>query len=86
VTDGPTRAPGLTVEREDVTDDELRELGVDLAEFPGSSAADFKRYPVLSEGGWYMVVKHQPTMRTVSKRKWRLLGPVHLVSEGLHLA
>ena len=78
-------APGIDVEREAVTAEELRELGVDLADFPGSTESDFKRYPVLSEGGWYMVVKHQPTLQTVSRQKWLLLGPVKLVSEGLHL-
>ncbi|MBC3192981.1 hypothetical protein H7X46_18135 [Pseudonocardia sp. C8] len=79
-------APGIDVERESVTADELAELGVDLADHPGSTAADFKRYPVLSEGGWYVVVKHQPTLTTVDKRKWTLLGPVKLVSEGLHFS
>lgn len=83
---GSAPAPGVDVEREPVTADELRELCVDLAEFPGSTEADFRRYPVLSEGGWYMVVKHQPTLRTVSRQKWTLLGPVKLVSEGLHLS
>ena len=79
-------APGIDVERETVTADELEELGVDLADYPGSTEADFKRYPVLSEGGWYIVVKHQPTLSTVSKQKWTLLGPVKLVSEGLHFS
>lgn len=79
-------APGVFVEREAVTAAELTELGIDLTEFPGSTEADFKRYPVLAEGGWYMVVKHQPTLRSVSRQKWDLLGPVKLVSHGLHLA
>lgn len=81
-----TVAPGLEVERESVTAAELEELGVNLAEFPDSTAADFKRYPVLTEGGWYIVVKHQPTLRCVSKQKWDLLGPVKLVTDGLHWA
>ena len=82
----PRVAPGLDVIREDVTEDDLRALGVDLAsDFPGSTAADFKRYPVLSEGGWYVVVKHQPTLRSVSRQSWRLLGPIYLTSEGLAL-
>lgn len=82
----PTIAPGLDVQREDVTEDELRELGVDLeSDFPGATAADFKRYPVLGEGGWHLVVKHQPTLRSVSRERWRLLGPIELTSEGLHL-
>lgn len=83
---GPQIAPGLHVEREAVTEAELTELGVDLADFPGSTAADFKRYPVLSDGGWFQVVKHQPTLTSVSRETWRLLGPIKLVSEGLHLA
>ena len=83
----PVEAPtGLTVQREPVTDQELRELGVDLAEFPGSSASDFRRYPVLSEGGWYVVVKHQPTLRSVSRVPWKLLGPTTLTSTGLQIS
>ena len=76
---------GLTVQREEVTEQELRELGVDLAEFPGSAASDFRRYPVLSEGGWFVVVKHQPTLRSVSRVPWKLLGPTTLTSAGLHI-
>jgi hypothetical protein len=83
---GSAPAPGIDVERESVTAAQLEELGVDLADFPGSTEDDFKRYPVLTEGGWYMVVKHQPTLTTVSKEKWDLLGPIKLVSYGLHLA
>jgi hypothetical protein len=79
-------APGVHVEREAVTAAELEEAGVDLSAFPDSTEADFKRYPVLTEGGWYIVIKHQPTLSTVSKKKWDLLGPVKLVSHGLHLA
>lgn len=75
---------GPAVERAEVTADELRELGVDLErDFPGSTAADFLRYPVLSEGGWYLVVKHQRTLQSVSREPWKLLGPVTLLSEGL---
>lgn len=75
---------GPSVERAEVTADELRELGVDLErDFPGSTAADFLRYPVLSEGGWYLVVKHQRTLQSVSREPWKLLGPVTLLSEGL---
>ena len=79
-------APGLHVEREAVSAADLAEAGVDLAAFPDSTHSDFKRYPVLSEGGWYMVIKHQPTLATASRTKWDLLGPVKLVSFGLHLA
>ena len=81
-----TVAPGIHQARESVTDVELRDLGVNLQrDFPGSTSADFKRYPVLSEGGWFMVVKHQPTLRSVSRKPWKLLGPVPLTSDGLSL-
>lgn len=85
VLDGRIRvADGVEVPREAVTAAELAELGIDLArDFPGSSLEDFKRYPVLSEGGWFTVVKHQPSLRSVSREPWHLLGPVDLLSSGL---
>jgi hypothetical protein len=79
-----TVVSGPSVVREEVTEDELRELGVDLVhDFPGSTAADFRRYPVLSEGGWFLAVKHQRTLQSVSREPWKLLGPIALVSDGL---
>jgi hypothetical protein len=85
-TSGDIVPAGLTVEREEVSEQELRDLGVDLdADFPGSTAADFRRYPVLSEGGWFVVVKHQPTLRSVSREPWGLLGPITLTSAGLDI-
>lgn len=82
----PEVAERLSVERADVTEAELTELGVDLErDFPGASAAEFKRYPVLSEGGWFEVVKHQPTLQCVSRKPWHLLGPVTLTSTGMEL-
>ncbi|WP_051898880.1 hypothetical protein [Sciscionella sediminilitoris] len=75
---------GISVSRDEVSESQLRELGVNLErDFPGSTAADFRRYPVLSEGGWFMVVKHQKTLVSVSREPWRLLGPIELTSEGL---
>lgn len=74
----------LTVPREPVTADELAEIGVVIdRDFPGATVDEFRRYPVLSEGGWYMVVKHQPTLTSVSREPWKPLGPVSLTSEGL---
>lgn len=79
-------SPPPTVERQEVLSSELSEVGIDPArDFPGSTAADFKRYPVLSEGGWFMVVKHQPTLTTVSRTPWERLGPIELTSKGLRI-
>lgn len=83
-TQDPTVAPARFVEREPVTETQLRDLGVDLErDFPGATIGDFRRYPVLSEGGWFMVVKHLPTLRTVSREPWELFGPTKLTSHGL---
>jgi hypothetical protein len=79
-------APGIELKREEVTAADLVNAGVDLArDFPGAPLSEFKRYPVLSEGGWYMVIKHLPTLRSVSRVPWNLLGPVPLTSNGLVL-
>jgi hypothetical protein len=78
--------PGPRVERETVTAAELTQLGVDLErDFPGSTEDDFRRYLVLSEGGWFTVIKHQPTLRSVSRVPAGLLGPIALASTGLEL-
>ena len=82
VTNGVIEGPDVA--REEVTSEELAALNVQIdRDFPGSTASDFRRYPVLSEGGWYMVVKHQPTLTSVSREPWHLLGPVELTSFGL---
>ena len=81
-----TTPSDLVVVREEVTSEELTALGVDLTrDFAGSTADDFRRYPVLSEGGWHMVVKHQPTLVSVHREPWDLLGPIKLTSHGLEL-
>ena len=46
-------------------------------------AAALMRYPVLSEGGWFMVVKCQACLHSVSREPWALLGPVHLLTDDL---
>jgi hypothetical protein len=76
----------LVVEREAVTEAELAGLGVNIAEqFPGASISEFRRYPVLTEGGWHIVIKHQPTLTSVARERWDLLGPIKLASDGLEI-
>jgi hypothetical protein len=62
----------LTVEREDVPG-ECRECGT----------AALKRYPVLSEGGWFMVVKCQSCLCSASRDRWHRLGPLSLLVDTL---
>jgi hypothetical protein len=39
-------------------------------------ADDLAEYPVLSTGGWYVVVKCQRCLTSVSRTRWRRLGDV----------
>ena len=39
------------------------------------------RYPVLSEGGWFMAVKCQECLHSQSREKWHRLGYVSLVTD-----
>ena len=72
--------------REAVTVDDLAKLGIDLGrDFPGENVSELRRYPVLSEGGWFIVIKNQRTLETISRQPWRRLGPITLRSEGLDL-
>ncbi|MGP3533152.1 hypothetical protein ACTU3I_00030 [Microbacterium sp. RD1] len=48
-------------------------------------ADDLARYPVLSEGGWFLTTKCQSCLASASRDTWDLLGPIHLTSHGLSL-
>jgi vanillate/4-hydroxybenzoate decarboxylase subunit D len=50
---------------------------------PDCQATELMRYPVLSEGGWFMVVKCQACLHSVSREPWALLGPVRLLTDDL---
>lgn len=41
------------------------------------------RYPVLSEGGWFMVVKCQVCLYSHSREKWARLGHVTLMTDSI---
>lgn len=41
------------------------------------------RYPVLSEGGWYMVVKCQQCLHSQHREKWTRLGYVTLLTDSI---
>jgi hypothetical protein len=45
-------------------------------ECPTCGAAHLARYPVLSSGGWFEVVKCQACLTSVQRTKWRRLGYV----------
>lgn len=52
---------------------------------PRCGAAELTAYPVLSEGGWFQVVKCQRCLHSTRREPWTLLGPVQLTSAGLVL-
>jgi len=45
---------------------------------PECGAEDLKKYPVLALGGWFMVVKCQTCLASVSREPWHRLGWVEL--------
>ena len=44
----------------------------------GCGAEALRRYPVLSEGGWFLVVKCQTCLRSQSRERWNRLGHIQL--------
>jgi len=57
--------PTLTVEREPVE-----------GTCPACGRDELRRDPVLSDGGWFMVVKCQQCLYSVSREAWNRLGTV----------
>ena len=64
--------PYLFVEREDVD-----------GSCPECGSEDLKRYPVLSEGGWWTVTKCQSCLFSVSRERGDRLGSITLLSDTL---
>jgi len=48
---------------------------------PRCGRAELSRYPVLSEGGWFQVIKCQQCLHSVARTPWRNLGPIELLSD-----
>jgi vanillate/4-hydroxybenzoate decarboxylase subunit D len=65
-----TTSPPLHLEREPVD-----------GACPRCAAAGLSRYPVISEGGWFQVVKCQSCLHSVSRERWNLLGPIQLLAD-----
>ncbi len=38
-------------------------------------------YPVLSEGGWFKVVKCQECLESKSREPWNLMGPITVLAD-----
>ena len=52
-------------------------------ECPDCGAAALCRYPVVSEGGWWMVVKCQGCLASIERTKWNRLGPLTLLADAV---
>jgi hypothetical protein len=50
---------------------------------PECGSSDLKRYPVLSEGGWWNVVKCQDCLCSVVRERGPLLGGIQLLIEAV---
>lgn len=44
-------------------------------------AEELRRYPVNSEGGWFLVVKCQNCLHSSSRDPWNRLGSLQLLSD-----
>lgn len=83
---GSLQHSGIYQARDIVTEQDLLDAGINLAsDFPAHAIEDLRKYPVLSEGGWFIVIKNQKTLESLSRKPWRLLGPIKLLSEDLDL-
>jgi vanillate/4-hydroxybenzoate decarboxylase subunit D len=48
---------------------------------PACGAEELCRYPVLASGGWFMVVKCQVCLTSLSREPWRRLGWISLAED-----
>lgn len=62
--------PTISVERQDVE-----------GKCPACGEATLQSYPVLSEGGWFDVVKCSNCLHSVSREPGPKLGPIELLSD-----
>ena len=46
-------------------------------------AEALSRYPVMSEGGWFMVVKCGKCLHSQSRERWHRLGHIHLTTDAI---
>lgn len=63
--DDPWPHPTSSVEREHVE-----------GECPECGATELARYPVLAEGGWFLVVKCGTCLHSLEREPWNRLGHV----------
>ncbi|RAQ94470.1 hypothetical protein [Thermogemmatispora tikiterensis] len=50
---------------------------------PECGSYNLRRYPVLSEGGWWLVTKCQDCLFSLERERWGRLGSIQLLSETL---
>ena len=48
---------------------------------PACGSQALKRYPVLSEGGWWMTTKCQHCLCSVQRERWSRLGSITLLTD-----
>ncbi len=48
---------------------------------PVCRSQTLKRYPVLSEGGWWMTTKCQHCLFSVQRERWSRLGSIKLLTD-----
>ena len=64
--------PTLTLERQTVP-----------GSCPECGNAQLATYPANSEGGWFIVVKCQGCLHSISREPWQRLGPIEMLSDSI---
>ncbi len=72
MSDATTTSPPVTLERTPTE-----------GACPRCGHEDLAAYPVISEGGWFQVVKCQNCLHSVSREPWSLLGPIKLLADSV---
>jgi transposase-like protein len=50
---------------------------------PACAKSNIKKYPVLSDQGWFLVIKCQNCLFSLSREKWNRLGYISLETDHL---
>jgi vanillate/4-hydroxybenzoate decarboxylase subunit D len=48
---------------------------------PQCQGTDVRRYPVTSEGGWFLTTRCQECLTQVVRERWNMFGPIEFLAD-----